>query len=102
VPTAERDPAIGLSIFAPVFRGVRAIMYNSLEERTLIEYVSGRKGPGVVVGIGSQIPDRTQPLRFRRKYRVRQPYALYVGRMTRKGLPELFSHSNGTSCSCTG
>src|SRR4051812_28074479 len=32
VPTAERDAAIGLSIFGPVFRGVRAIMYNSPEE----------------------------------------------------------------------
>ena len=31
VPTAERDPAVGLSIFAPIFRGVRAIMYNSPE-----------------------------------------------------------------------
>ena len=29
VPTAERDPAIGLSIFGPMFRGVRAVMYNS-------------------------------------------------------------------------
>ena len=30
VPTAEREPALGLAIFQPVFRGVRAIMYNSL------------------------------------------------------------------------
>ena len=37
VPTAERDPAIGLSIFGPVFRGVRAVMYNSFEERALIQ-----------------------------------------------------------------
>ena len=27
VPTAERDSAIGLSIFGPLFRGARAIMY---------------------------------------------------------------------------
>ena len=37
VPTAERDPAIGLSIFGPVFRSVRAIMYNSHEERAMIQ-----------------------------------------------------------------
>ena len=37
VPTAERDPAIGLSIFGPVFRGVRAVMYNSPEERAMIQ-----------------------------------------------------------------
>jgi hypothetical protein len=33
VPTAERDEVIGLSVFGPVFRGVRALMYNSPEER---------------------------------------------------------------------
>ena len=37
VPTAEREPALGLAIFQPVFRGVRAIMYNSFEERALIQ-----------------------------------------------------------------
>jgi len=93
VPTAERDPAIALSIFGPVFRGVRAVMFNSLEERALIEHVSGRRGPGVVVGVGSQIPERTQPHRFRRKHRIRQPFALYVGRIDEnKGCVELFSH----------
>jgi glycosyltransferase involved in cell wall biosynthesis len=93
VPTAERDPAIGLSLFAPVFRSARALMYNSYEERALIEHVSGRKGPGVVVGVGSEIPERTQPTRFRRKYQVRRPFALYIGRIDEnKGCPELFSH----------
>ena len=28
VPTAERDDAIGVSIFAPLFRAARALMYN--------------------------------------------------------------------------
>jgi len=93
VPTAERDPAVGLGIFGPVFRGVRAVMYNSLEERALIEHVSGRTGPGVVVGVGSQIPNRTQPDRFRRRHHVRRPFALYVGRIDEnKGCGELFSH----------
>jgi glycosyltransferase involved in cell wall biosynthesis len=93
VPTAERDAAIGLSIFAPVFRGVRALMYNSPEEKALIEHVSGRHGPGVVVGVGSQIPERTQPQRFQRKYRTRRPYALYIGRIDEnKGCVELFDY----------
>ena len=43
VPTAERDPALGLAIFQPMFRGVRAIMYNSPEERAAIEAVSGNR-----------------------------------------------------------
>jgi glycosyltransferase involved in cell wall biosynthesis len=92
VPTAERDPAVGLAIFQPVFRGVRAIMHNSLEERALIEHVSGRRGPSVVVGVGSEIPERTDPSRFRRTFGVSRPFALYIGRIDEnKGCRELFS-----------
>jgi len=93
VPTAERDPAAGLAIFGPSFRMARAVMYNSLEEQALIRHVSRREGPGVVVGVGSAIPDRTQPWRFKKKFNVRRPFALYVGRIDEnKGCPELFSH----------
>jgi glycosyltransferase involved in cell wall biosynthesis len=93
VPTAERDSAIGLGMFPPVFRGARALMYNSFEERALIQHVSRREGPGVVVGVGSEIPERTQPWRFRRKFAVKRPFAIYVGRIDEnKGCPELFSH----------
>ena len=92
VPTAERDPAVGLGIFQPIFRGVRAIMHNSLEERALIQHVSRREGPSVVVGVGSEIPGQTQPQRFRRTYGVRRPFALYIGRIDEnKGCRELFS-----------
>ncbi len=93
VPTAERDPAIGLTIFGPLFRGARAVMFNSLEERALITGVSQREGPGVVVGVGSAIPDRTQPWRFRKKFNVKRPFAIYIGRIdANKGCAELFSH----------
>ena len=57
VPTAERDAAIGLAIFQPLFRGVRALMYNSPEERAMIQAVSGNhRCAGVVVGVGSDVP----------------------------------------------
>jgi glycosyltransferase involved in cell wall biosynthesis len=91
VPTAERDPAIGLGIFAPLFRGVRAIMYNSFEERALIQGISARQGAGVIVGVGSDIPERTQPWRFRKKFNVKRPFAIYIGRIDEnKGCKELF------------
>lgn len=93
VPTAERDPAIGLTIFGPIFRGARAVMFNSLEERALITGVSQREGPGVVVGVGSAIPDRTQPWRFRKKFNVKRPFAIYIGRVdANKGCADLFSY----------
>ena len=92
VPTAERDGALGLGIYPPVFRGVRAFMYNSFEERALIQGVSNNQSvPGVVVGIGSEIPERSNGGRFRQKFDVRDRFAIYVGRIDEnKGCAELF------------
>jgi len=92
VPTAERDPAIGLRIFGPAFRGVRAVMYNSHEEQAMIHAATGNQQvPGVVVGVGSEIPGRTDPERFRRQHNIRKPFAIYVGRIDEnKGCKELF------------
>ena len=94
VPTAERDAAIGLSIFGPVFRGVRAIMYNSHEERAMINAAAHNEAvPGVVVGVGSEVPERTDPVRFRRRFKLQQPFAIYIGRIDEnKGCRELFEH----------
>lgn len=93
VPTAERDPAIGLSIFGPTFRGVRAVMYNSHEEQAMIQAATGNHDvPGVVVGVGSDVPALTDPERFRRKFDVHRPFAIYVGRIDEnKGCGELFT-----------
>jgi glycosyltransferase involved in cell wall biosynthesis len=94
VPTAERDGAIGLGVFPPVFRGVRALMYNSFEERAMIQAVSGNtEVPHVIVGIGSEVPDRTAPDRFRRAYGIPGPFIIYVGRIDEnKGCRQLFDH----------
>jgi len=92
VPTAERDGALGLGIFPPLFRGIRALMYNSFEERALIQGVSNNQSvPGVVVGIGSEIPERSNGGRFRQKFEMRDRFAIYVGRIDEnKGCVELF------------
>ncbi len=92
VPTAERDSAIGLSLFKPIFQGVRALMYNSPEEREMIQALAGNEHvPSVVVGVGSQVPPNPQPSRFRQKFKVNGPFAVYVGRIDEnKGCKELF------------
>jgi glycosyltransferase involved in cell wall biosynthesis len=68
-------------------------MYNSPEEKRLIQSVSHNTDvPGVVVGIGSEIPDRPRADRFRQKYGITGRFALYVGRIDQnKGCNELFS-----------
>ena len=94
VPTAEREPSIGLRIFQPIFRGVRAIMYNSFEERATIAALSANDHvPGVVVGVGSEVPHRVAPERVRAKYGLRDPFIVYVGRIdANKGCAELFEY----------
>jgi glycosyltransferase involved in cell wall biosynthesis len=92
VPTAEREPSIGLNIFQPIFRGVRAIMYNSLEERDAIARLSSNEHvPGVVVGIGSDVPAGVTPERARATFGLADPFVVYVGRIDEnKGCAELF------------
>jgi glycosyltransferase involved in cell wall biosynthesis len=94
VPTAERDPAIGLSIFPSLFRSARALMFNSFEERSMIQHVAGgQRLPGAVVGVGSNLPERSEAERFRQKYGVTGPFAVYVGRIDEnKGCAELFEY----------
>lgn len=94
VPTAERDPALGLSISARTFRNARALMYNSHEERALIhEAADNRHVPGVVVGVGSEIRGDASAARFRERTGIGGPFALYVGRIDEnKGCRELFDH----------
>ena len=82
VPTTERDPALGLAIFGPVLRSAGAIMYNSPEERALIEHLADtQEVPAVTVGVGSQVPEHTDPDRARRAFGLDQPFIVYVGRI---------------------
>jgi glycosyltransferase involved in cell wall biosynthesis len=47
--------------------------------------------PGVVVGIGSEIPAASDGARFRNTFDIRRPFAIYVGRIDEnKGCTELF------------
>jgi glycosyltransferase involved in cell wall biosynthesis len=92
VPTCEEDGIYRLSIFPPLFRLPRAIVYNSVEERALIEAVSGSQDvPGDVVGVGSALPGSLDPEAFRRRSGLVGPFMLYVGRIDEnKGCRQLF------------
>lgn len=94
VPTAEREAAIALSMFGPIFRGVRGVMYNSPEEQAMIARLTGNEDvPGVVVGIGSDVPKDVSGERARQKFGLERPYLIYVGRIdANKGCAELFDY----------
>jgi glycosyltransferase involved in cell wall biosynthesis len=92
VPTAEDDGVYDLSIFPPLFRTPRAIVYNSVEEQAMIERAAQNQSvPSDVVGVGSELPERLDPEGFRRRHGIEGRFALYVGRIDRnKGCPQLF------------
>jgi glycosyltransferase involved in cell wall biosynthesis len=67
-------------------------MYNSPEERAMIQELAHNDDlPSVVVGVGSEVPTSTHPERFRQKFKIDGPFAVYVGRIdANKGCSELF------------
>jgi glycosyltransferase involved in cell wall biosynthesis len=92
VPTAEHDEVIHLDLFKEFFKLPAAIVYNSPEERELIERVSDNRAvPGDVVGVGSEIPARIDEAAARAKLGIAGRYVVYIGRLDEnKGVPELF------------
>lgn len=92
VPTAEHDPVIYLPLFRGMFSLPRAIVYNSHEERELIQRLAGNEAvPGDVVGVGSEIPPSFDAGGTRSRLGIAGPYAVYIGRLDEnKGVPELF------------
>ena len=92
VPTAEHDQVIYLSLFKDFFNLPAAIIYNSLEEKELINRVSDNAAVcGDVVGVGSEIPDRFAAQGIASRLGIQGKYFVYVGRLDEnKGVPELF------------
>jgi len=94
VPTAEHDPALYLSVMKDLFSLPCGIIYNSVEERTLIQNISGNfHVPGDIVGVGlneSNPQNPTDPY-FEKKCQELDPYILYIGRIDKnKGCDHLF------------
>jgi glycosyltransferase involved in cell wall biosynthesis len=92
VPTAEDDGVYRLPIFPAFFRLPRAIVYNSIEEREMIQGVADNAGvPGDVVGVGSALPDGLDAAGFRQRRGLDGSFMLYVGRIDEnKGCRQLF------------
>lgn len=94
VPTAEHDPVIHFYIFKELFRKPRAIIYNSVEEKKLINRLSHNEHVlGDVVGVGTKIPSPLYPEKFQKKYKIEGDYIVYIGRIDQnKGCEQLFNY----------
>lgn len=94
VPTAERDDIIHLPIFKELFRKPRAFIYNSVEEKLMINTLSRNdKIPGDIIGVGAEVPDKFSVSDFREKYSLSGDYIIYIGRIDEnKGCAQLFDY----------
>ena len=94
VPTAHEESAIGLAAYKPVFLAPRAIAYNTDEERRMVwRRFRNERVSNEIVGVGIEVPAKSDAARFRERYGLSRPYLLYVGRIgTSKGSRELFAN----------
>jgi glycosyltransferase involved in cell wall biosynthesis len=94
VPTAHDEPAIRLSIYAPVFHAPRAIAFNTEEERAMVHArFRNQRVPNEILGVGVEVPDDRSADRFRQRFDLEGPFLLYIGRIVEsKGCRELFAY----------
>ena len=91
VPTAHEEPYIEFPAFRSLFHLPRTIVYNTEMERSHVNRVTGNEGvPGIVAGIGINVPENIDGHRFRAKFNLDDDFILYVGRVDQsKNVPQL-------------
>jgi glycosyltransferase involved in cell wall biosynthesis len=94
VPTAEHDRVLYLRLFRPFFRLPAGIVFNTPEERDLIERVTGNEGlPGEVVGTGINRPAAIPVDEVAPRLDLLGDYLVYVGRIEpEKGCAVMIDH----------
>jgi glycosyltransferase involved in cell wall biosynthesis len=94
VPTAEHDRVLYLRLFTPFFRQPAGILYNSEEERELIERLHANQAvAGEVVGTGIDRPVSVPVGDVARRLDLLGDYVVYVGRLEpEKGCAVLVDH----------
>jgi glycosyltransferase involved in cell wall biosynthesis len=94
VPTAEHDRVLYLRLFRPFFRLPAALVFNTPEERDLIERVTGNEGlPGEVVGTGINRPAAVPADEVAPRLDLLGDYLVYVGRIEpEKGCAVMIDH----------
>jgi glycosyltransferase involved in cell wall biosynthesis len=94
VPTAHNEAAIYLDIYKALFFMPRGIAFNTDEERNFV-HNTFKNGyiPWEITGTGIDLPDNIDTAPFKRKYDLKRPYILNMGRIEEgKGSKELFDY----------
>ena len=94
VPTAEHDRVLYLRLFRDFFKLPAALVFNTPEEKDLIERVTGNPGlPGEVVGTGIERPAAVPVDEVAPRLDLLGDYFVYVGRIEpEKGCAVMIDH----------
>ncbi len=89
VPMAHPEEPLKLFIFRSLFHLPRGFIFNTIEERDLVQNTFGCAHiPATVAGMGIDVPPEAPP-----PADADDPYLLYAGRLdVEKGLDELFAY----------
>jgi len=94
VPTTHDEPPLRFSIYREVFARPRAFGFLTPAEEALVRrrFDLGDR-PGVLVGMGVEMPASTDAASFRVRHGLERPYAIYAGRIDAgKGCVEMLAH----------
>jgi len=81
IPCLHDEPYARLGVFREMFGRCRGLIFNSEPERDLARGLYGLNADTVAVGgMGLEPRDQYRPERFRKKFRIAQPFILYAGR----------------------
>ena len=81
VPFAHDEWPIHLSMWNQFFTRPREIVLSTPEERDFLQRRFRAQFDGPIIGIGVDMPEDAQGDRFRRRFGIPNPYAIYVGRI---------------------
>jgi len=83
VPTVHDEPAVYLDMYKSLFHAPRALVYNTVEEKALLEELFGVEYiPNEVAGVGIEVPNHLDVESFRRQYNITAHYVVYTGRVS--------------------
>ena len=93
IPTAHDEPFLKMKLYKELFGQPRGYFFNAEEEKKLVYETFGTNHiPGVLGGIGIEVPDKTDGEGFRRKHGLGK-YIVYVGRIDYgKNCQQLFEY----------
>lgn len=94
IPTAHNEPYIFFSAYKDIFVKPKGIIYLTDEEKEFVhETFNNSNIQNIVAATGVDIPDSISESHFRKKFRIRNKYIIYVGRIdSTKGCDTLFNY----------